>query len=134
MMLGEQVGLQDRLFYEFDIEDRIPNDHLLRRIDAVLDLNWLRTELSPFYSHTGRPSVDPELKIRMLRVSAIAIRSARNAGCVGMLNLIWLIDGSAVSGLRMRFPIIRLSPSTGMDASATAIFCVPCSRAWCTDA
>jgi len=62
-MLGEQVGLQDRLFYEFDLEDRVPNDHLLRRLDAVLDLTWLRAELSPFYSHTGRPSVDPELPL-----------------------------------------------------------------------
>ncbi len=59
MMLGEQVGLQDRLFNEFNLEDRVPNDHLLRRLDAVLDLNWLRTGLSPFYSHPGRPSVDP---------------------------------------------------------------------------
>jgi transposase len=78
MMLGEQVGLQDRLFYEFDLEDRIPRDHLLRRLDAVLDLNWLRTELSPFYSHTGRPSVDPELMIRMLLVGyCYSIRSER---------------------------------------------------------
>ena len=45
-MLGEQVGLQDRLFYAFDLEDRVPSDHLLRRIDAVLDLSWLRAELS----------------------------------------------------------------------------------------
>ena len=37
-MLGEQVGLQDRLFYEFDLDDRVPADHLLRRIDTVLDL------------------------------------------------------------------------------------------------
>ena len=68
MMLGGQVGQQDRLFYEFNLEDRVASDHLLRRLDTVLDLNWLRTELSPFYSHTGRPSVDPELMIRMLLV------------------------------------------------------------------
>jgi transposase len=78
MMLGEPVGLQDRLFYEFNLEDRVANDHLLRRLDAVLDLNWLRTELSPFYSHTGRPSVDPELMIRMLLVGyCYSIRSER---------------------------------------------------------
>ncbi len=77
-MLGEPVGLQDRLFYEFNLEDRVANDHLLRRLDAVLDLNWLRTELSPFYSHTGRPSVDPELMIRMLLVGyCYSIRSER---------------------------------------------------------
>jgi len=67
-MLGEQVGLQDRLFYEFDLDDRIPADHFLRKIDAVLDLSWLRSELSSYYSHTGRPSIDPELMIRMLLI------------------------------------------------------------------
>ncbi len=77
-MLGEQVGLQDRLFCAFDLEDVVPSDHLLRRIDAVLDLSWLRAALSPFYSHTGRPSVDPELMIRMLLVGyCYAIRSDR---------------------------------------------------------
>ncbi len=65
-MMGEQLGRQDRLFYAFCLEDRIPPDHLLRRIDAVLDLSWLRGALAPYYSHTGCPSVDPELMIRML--------------------------------------------------------------------
>ena len=41
-MMGPAVGRQDRLFYEFNLEERIPHDHLLRRIDAVLDLSWLR--------------------------------------------------------------------------------------------
>ena len=77
-MLGEQVGQQDRLFYEFNLEDRVPSEHLLRRLDAVLDLSWLRAELSPFYSHTGRPSIDPELMIRMLLVGyCYSIRSER---------------------------------------------------------
>ena len=87
-MLGEQAGQQDRLFYEFNLEDRVPNDHLLRRLDAVLDLNWLRTELSPFYSHTGRPSVDPELMIRMLLVGyCYSIRSERRLCQEVELNL-----------------------------------------------
>ena len=51
-MMGPAVGRQDRLFYEFNLEERIPPDHLLRRIDAVLDLSWLRADLAPFYSHT----------------------------------------------------------------------------------
>jgi transposase len=88
VMLGERVGQQDRLFYEFDLEDRVPNDHLLRRLDAVLDLNWLRAELSPFYSHTGRPSVDPELMIRMLLVGyCYSIRSERRLCLDVELNL-----------------------------------------------
>lgn len=77
-MMGERVGSQDRLFYEFCLEDVVPSDHLLRRIDAVLDLSWLRGELAPHYSHTGCPSVDPELLIRMLIVGyCYSIRSER---------------------------------------------------------
>jgi transposase len=77
-MMGEPVGRQDRLFYEFDLEDMVPDNHLLRRIDAVLDLSWLRSELAPYYSHTGCRSVDPELLIRMLIVGYChSIRSER---------------------------------------------------------
>ncbi len=88
MMLGERVGQQDRLFYEFDLDDRIPSDHLLRHLDAVLNLSWLRTELAPFYSHTGRPSIDPELMIRMLLVGyCYSIRSERRLCQEVELNL-----------------------------------------------
>ena len=77
-MMGEAVGRQDRFFYEFDLEEMVPDDHLLRRIEAVLELSWLRSELAPYYSHTGCPSVDPELLIRMLIVGyCYSIRSER---------------------------------------------------------
>ena len=87
-MMGPAVGRQDRLFYEFDLEERIPNDHLLRRIDAVLDLSWLRADLAPFYSHTGCPSVDPELMVRMLLIGyCYSIRSERRLCREVELNL-----------------------------------------------
>ncbi len=77
-MMGEPVGRQDRLFYEFDLEDMVPGDHLLRRIAAVLELSWLRAELAPYYSHTGCPSVCLELMVRMLVVGyCYSIRSER---------------------------------------------------------
>jgi transposase len=77
-MMGEQLGRQDRLFYEFCLDDRVPADHLVRRLDAVLDLSWLRAELAPYYSHTGCPSVDPELMIRMILLGyCYSIRSDR---------------------------------------------------------
>jgi transposase len=77
-MMGQLTGDQGRFFYDFSLEDHIPADHLLRRIDGVLDLIWLRTELSPFYSHTGRPSIDPALMIRMLLIGyCFGIRSER---------------------------------------------------------
>ncbi len=77
-MMGAAVGRQDRLFYEFDLEDMVPADHFLRKIDAVLDLSWLRAELAPYYSHLGCPSVCPELMVRMLLVGyCYSIRSER---------------------------------------------------------
>lgn len=76
--MGEPSGRQDRLFYAFDLEDMVPADHLLRRIDAVLDLSWLRGEMKSHYSHLGCPSVCPELMIRMLLVGyCFSIRSER---------------------------------------------------------
>ena len=87
-MMGQQTGLQERLFYEFRLEDWVPVDHLLRKIDAVLDLSGLRRELAPFYSHTGRPSVDPELMIRMLLVGyCYGLRSERRLCEETHLNL-----------------------------------------------
>ena len=53
--MGEKRGTRRRLFYEFDLEAMVPQDHLLRKIDAVFDLSSLRAELAPHYSHTGRP-------------------------------------------------------------------------------
>ncbi len=77
-MMGRLERDQERLFYEYRLDDLVPADHLVRRIDGVLDLSWLRGELAPFYSHTGRPSIDPELMIRMLIVGYVfAIRSER---------------------------------------------------------
>ena len=87
-MMGQAVGQQDRLFYEFNLEDRIPANHLMRWLDAVLDLSWLRAALSPFYSHTGCPSVDPKLMIRMLLVGyRYSIRSERRLCQEVALNL-----------------------------------------------
>jgi transposase len=60
----ERQNEPDRLFYEFSFESHLPAQHLLRRIDALLDLSFVRTELASFYSSTGRPSVDPELMIQ----------------------------------------------------------------------
>ena len=77
-MMGEPVGRRGRFFYQFNLEEMVPSDHLLRNIDAVLELSWLRSELAPYDSHTGCPSVDPELLIRMLIVGDCrSIRSER---------------------------------------------------------
>ena len=69
-MMGRQTGVQSQLFYLFNLEERIPESHLLRRLNPVVlqVLADLREKLAPFYSEIGRPSIDPELMIRMLIV------------------------------------------------------------------
>ena len=65
-------------FYDVCLEKLVPPDHLVRKLDAVIDLSWVSRELAPYYSHTGRPSIDPELMLRMLIVGYVfAIRSER---------------------------------------------------------
>ncbi len=77
-MMGQLPPAQNGLFYDFCLETFVPPDHLLRKIDPYLDLSDFRDRLSPYYSHTGRPSVDPELMIRMLIVGyCYGIRSQR---------------------------------------------------------
>lgn len=67
-MMGERMVAQEALFYEFSLEWHVPANHLLRVIDRFVDSSGIRTHLRPFYSETGRPSIDPELMIRMLIV------------------------------------------------------------------
>jgi transposase len=77
-MMGQQKGGQERLFYSFNLEEHVPQGHLLRSIDRCLDLRELRQHLAEYYSPIGRPSIDPELMIRMLIVGyCYGIRSER---------------------------------------------------------
>ena len=76
-MMGVQAA-SAQLFYDFCLDDHVPSDHLLRSIDGHLDFEDLRQTLKPFYSQIGRPSIDPELMIRMLIVGyCMGIRSER---------------------------------------------------------
>jgi transposase len=77
-MMGERQTDQPQLFYEFNLERHVPADHLLRSIDRFVDLSSIREHLRPYYSSTGRPSIDPELLIRMLIIGyCYGIRSER---------------------------------------------------------
>jgi len=77
-MMGPRQVEQAALFYEFKLDRHVPSDHLLRSIDRFVDFCGLRRELAPFYSWTGRPSVDPELMLRMLLIGyCFGIRSER---------------------------------------------------------
>jgi transposase len=77
-MMGPRQIDQAALFYEFSLERHVPATHLLRSIDRFVDLSEVRSHLAPFYSSTGRPSIDPELLVRMLLVGyCYGIRSER---------------------------------------------------------
>src|SRR5262252_3059644 len=77
-MMGRLNRDQGEFFYSFCLNEAVPDDHPVRAIAAVLELSWVHSELAPFYSRIGRPSVDPELMIRMLVLGYVfAIRSER---------------------------------------------------------
>ena len=87
-MMGRREHGQGQFFYAFNLDDVVPPDHLVRKIAAVLDLGWVHKELEPYYSHTGRPSIDPELVLRMLIVGYVfAIRSERGLCAEVQVNL-----------------------------------------------
>ncbi len=66
-MMGQQTRTES-LFYYFRLADQIPEDHLLRLIDQHIDLSFVRERVKSFYSATGRPSIDPEVLLRLLLV------------------------------------------------------------------
>jgi transposase len=93
-MMGHRQVEQAALFYEFSLEKHVPLDHLLRSIDRFVELDEIRRDLAPFYSGIGRPSIDPELLIRMLLVGyCFGIRSERR-----------LCDEAPQSGLSVVLP------------------------------
>ena len=108
-MMGRREQGQGQFFYAFDLDKVVPPDHLVRQIDGVLDLDWVHKELAPYYSHTGRPSIDPMLMIRMLIVGYVfAIRSERRLCSEVQVNLAyrWFCQ----LGIEDRmFPTIRRS-------------------------
>ncbi len=87
-MMGRRHDSQVQFLYAFDLDEVVPPDHLVRQIDGVLDLSWVHRELAPYYSHTGRPSIDPVLMIRMLLVGYVfALRSERRLCSEVQVNL-----------------------------------------------
>src|SRR5215467_8611926 len=87
-MMGRLEHEQEQFFYEFRLDEAVPEDHLVRGIARVLDLSWVRGELASYYSPVGRPSIDPLLMIRMLIVGYVfAIRSERRLCSEVQVNL-----------------------------------------------
>jgi transposase len=87
-MMGERTVGQEALFYGFTLEEHVPDDHLLRSIDRFVELSGIRRQLGPYYSAIGRPSIDPELLIRMLLIGyCCGVRSERRLCHEVSLNL-----------------------------------------------
>ena len=87
-MMGERRVMQEALFYGFSLERHVPDNHLLRKIDRFVDLSEVRAHLEPYSSETGRPSIDPELMMRMLILGyCFGIRSERRLCDEVHLNL-----------------------------------------------
>jgi transposase len=132
-MMGERQVHQEALFYEFSLERDVPERHLLRLIDRFVELDGLRRELASFYSAIGRPSIDPELMIRMLIVGyCFGIRSERLLCEEVHLNLAyrWFCG----LGLDGEVPDHSTSRRTGMVVSVTATCCAGFSKPCCSAA
>lgn len=128
-MMGHRQVDQVALFYEFSIETHVPMDHLLRSIDRFVELGGLRRELAAFYSTMGRPSVDPELIIRMLIVGYSVSVSAPSGAYARRSTSTWRTAGSAGLGSTAACPITPRSQRTGMAASCRAT-CYGASSRW----
>ena len=118
-MMGRQNNDQGPLFYEFRLDEAVPDDHLVRTIDAVLDLSWVYAELAPHYPTLGRPSIDPVLMIRMLIIGYVfGLRSERLLCREVQVNLAyrWFSETRALS---TRSSIIRHSRGRAMSGSVT---------------
>src|SRR5215813_11460179 len=121
-MMGRRSGDQASLFYEFRLDDRVPKDHLLRRINAFVTaaLADVHEQLGPYYSEIGRPSVDPELMIRMLIVGyCYGLRSERKLTQEVELHLAYRWFCRSIS--TTRFPTTRRSRRTGCTGSGRAM-------------
>jgi transposase len=112
---------QRELFYEFCLDEVVPDDHLVRQISPIFDLSWVHAELAPYYSATGRPSIDPVLMIRMLILGYVfAIRSERQICREVQVNLAY----RWFCGLGLEDSVPDHTPSSralGTNASARAM-------------
>src|SRR5271168_2864370 len=113
-MMGQHAR-SESLFYYFPLEDQVPENHLLRLIDTHIDFGFVREQLKTSYSDTGRPSIDPELLLRIVLIgyctaSAASARWLRNCGCI------WRGAGSQVWVSTRRFRITPHFRKTATDA------------------
>ena len=128
-MMGRLEVGQGELFYDLCLEKLVPPDHPSRKLYAVLDLSWVSRELAPYYSHTGRPSVDPELMIRMLIVGYVfAIRSERQLCSEVQVNMAYRLFCGL--GMKIRSRTTRCFRAPATSGFGKRMCCGACSSAW----
>lgn len=123
-MIGDRQVIQEALFYEFSLEGHVPADHLLRSIDRSIDLSGLRAQIAPYYSPTGRPSIDPGLLMRMLNIgylmwiaTGLAVHRI-NAVIADMIAVIYARAMAAYVWeimLTTTSPVLTLRPQSELD-------------------
>ena len=119
-MMGQQPRT-DSLFYYFRLEDQIPDDHLLKRLDRFIDFGFVRERLRDTYSAMGRPSIDPEVLLRLLLVGYLyGITSERRLMEEVRMHLAYRWFSRL--GFEREIPTTPLSPRTGMADSAVQGF------------
>ena len=88
-MMGQHTR-SEALFYYFRLEDQVPENHLLRLIDQHISFDFVRERLKESYSETGRPSIDPELLLRILLIGYLyGITSERKLVEELRMHLAW---------------------------------------------
>jgi transposase len=89
IMMG-QHDRSEALFYYFRLEDQVPENHLLRLIERHISFAFVRERLKQSYSETGRPSIDPELLLRILLIGYLyGITSERKLVEELRMHLAW---------------------------------------------
>ena len=126
LMMGHHAR-GESLFYYFRLEDQVPENHLLRLIDRHVNFEFIRAKLKDSYRAAGRPSIDPELLLRMLLVGYLyGVTSERKLVEELGMHLAWL--GSPDWASIRRFRTTLRFPRTGMDDSRNRICFRSCLR------
>src|SRR5499427_1223616 len=129
IMMG-QHDRSETLFYYFRLEDQIPENHLLRLIDKHISFEFVRQQLKASYSETGRPSIDPELLLRILLIGYLyGITSERRLVEELRMHLAWRWF-TGLGSIR-RFPTTRRFPRTGTDGFRNRSCSRSCFRRSC---
>jgi transposase len=113
-MMGKK-DFKPRIFYRLSLEKMVPQDHLVRALEEILDINFIRGLCRKYYSHTGQPSVDPIVLFKMMLLGYLfGITSERKLAeeCTVNLAFRWYLgydldeatpNHSVISKARRRF-------------------------------